>query len=140
MIAIRPNPKLALENPISEWGRECREVPSLKDILEIHSPLVLWDYSAELKDRMCNTTANNLFQLQGQNLHMVTFGTEGDISAICQYKWYEWVYFWDGSQQFPFMREVLGRYLGPAKNEGNEMTVWILKMNGKIVPGLDCGS
>ena len=79
-------------------------------------------------------TATNLFQLQGQNPHMTTFGTEGDISNIYQYKWYEWVYFWDGSQQFPFMREVLGRYLGPAKNEGNEMTIWILKMNGRIVP------
>ena len=32
------------------------------------------------------------------------------------------------------MREVLGRNLGPVKNEGNEMTMWILKMNGRIVP------
>ncbi len=105
-----------------------------KDIRESHSPLVLWDYCAELRSRMFNMTAKNLFQLQGQNPHMATFGTQGDISNICQYKWYEWVYFRDGSQKFPFMQEVLGRYLGPAKNEGNEMTVWILKMNGNVVP------
>ena len=105
-----------------------------KDIRESHSPLVLWDYCAELRARMFNVTAKNLFQLQGQTPHMVTFGTEPDISNICQYKWYEWVYFRDGSQSFPFMKEVLGRYLGPAKNEGNEMTMWILKMNGQVVP------
>ena len=32
------------------------------------------------------------------------------------------------------MKEVLGRYLGPAKNEGNEMTMWVLKANGNVVP------
>ena len=29
---------------------------------------------------------------------------------------------------------MLGRCLGPAKNEGNEMTQWILKQNGGVVP------
>ena len=29
---------------------------------------------------------------------------------------------------------MLGRCLGPAKNEGNEMTQWILKQNGWVVP------
>ena len=31
-------------------------------------------------------------------------------------------------------RYVLGRCLGPAKNEGNKMTQWVLKQNGQIVP------
>ena len=79
-----------------------------KDIRESHSPLVLWDYAAELRARMFNMTAKNLFQLQGMNPHMATFGVEGDISNICQYKWYEWIYFRDGSMKYPFMKEVLG--------------------------------
>ena len=29
---------------------------------------------------------------------------------------------------------MLGRVLGPANNEGNEMTKWRLKSNGKVVP------
>ena len=105
-----------------------------KDMREANSPLVLWDYCAELRARMLNVTAKNLFQLQGRTPHMATFGTQGDISNICQFKWYEWVYFRDGSQKFPFEQEVLGRYLGPAKNEGNEMTMNILKSNGNVVP------
>ena len=31
-------------------------------------------------------------------------------------------------------REVLGRVLGPAKGEGNEMAQWCLKANGNVVP------
>lgn len=105
-----------------------------KDIRETHSPLVLWDYCAERRALIFNLTAKNLFQLQGQNPYTATFGEEGDISNLCQFGWYEWVYFRDGSQAFPTMRECLGRCLGPAKNEGNEMAQWILKMNGQIVP------
>ena len=46
------------------------------------------------------------------------------------------VYFYDNSSisQFPFSEAMLGRCLGPAKNEGNEMTQWILKQNGGMVP------
>eukprot|EP00970_Alexandrium_tamarense_P013767 scaffold3678_cov106-Alexandrium_tamarense.AAC.1 len=105
-----------------------------KDIRETHSPLVLWDYCAERRALIFNLTAKNLFQLQGQNPYTATFGEEGDISNLCQFGWYEWVYFRDGSQAFPTMRECLGRCLGPAKNEGNEMAQWILKMNAQIVP------
>ena len=32
------------------------------------------------------------------------------------------------------MAEVIGCCLGLAKNEGNEMTQWVLNINGKVVP------
>ena len=35
---------------------------------------------------------------------------------------------------FPFNREVLGKILGPATGEGNEMAQWVLKENGNVVP------
>ena len=68
--------------------------------------------------------------------HTATHGTEGDISNLCQFDWYEWVYFYDDSSasNFPFPHAMLGRCLGPTKNEGNEMTQWCLKQNGQIVP------
>ena len=105
-----------------------------RDTREQHSPLVFWDYCAERRANILNMTAKNLFQLQGQTPHFATFGEEGDISNICQFGWYEWVYFREGSEDFPYMTESLARCLGPAKNEGNEMTQWCLKMNGYIVP------
>ena len=33
-----------------------------------------------------------------------------------------------------FQKACLGRVLGPAKNEGNETTQWILNDNGNIIP------
>ena len=35
---------------------------------------------------------------------------------------------------FYFNREVLGRILGLEIGEGNEMTQWVLKSNGNVVP------
>ena len=105
-----------------------------KDMKEANSPLVLWDYCAELRARLFNVTAKNLFQLQGQTPYMLTFGQQPDISNICQFKWYEWVYYRDASLRFPHLKETLGRYLGPAKNHGNEMTMWVMNSKGSIVP------
>ncbi len=93
------------------------------------SPLVLWDYCMERRALIFQITANKLFQLNGVNPHTITFGTEADISNLCQYGWYEWVYFCDVKTSFPYQKECLGRCLGPAKNEGNAMAQWILKAN-----------
>ena len=103
-----------------------------KDIRLTGSPLVLWDYAAGRRAAILSLTARDIFQLQGSNPYTVTFGEEGGISNLCQFGWYEWVYFYDNSSisQFPFPKAMLGRCLGPAKNEGNEMTQWILKQNG----------
>ena len=101
-----------------------------------HSPLVLWDYAVERRADIMPLTARYLFQLQGRNPHTTTFVKEVDISHLCQFAWYAWVYFYDDSSaaRFPFLKAMLGRVLGPAKNEGNEMTQWCLKTNGKVVP------
>jgi hypothetical protein len=68
------------------------------------------------------------------NAHTLTLGEEGDISNLCQYKWYEWCYYRDNTTKFPHSYEVLGRVLGPVCGEGNEMAQWILKANGNVVP------
>ena len=64
-----------------------------KDMLQENPPLVFWDYCAERRAAIANMTAKELFQLLGQTPHFATFGEEGDISNICQFGWYEWVYF-----------------------------------------------
>jgi len=38
-------------------------------------------------------TTKKLFQFNGVNPHTIAFGTEADISNICQYGWYAWVIF-----------------------------------------------
>jgi hypothetical protein len=47
----------------------------------------------------------------------------------------DWCYFREeGKVQFPFQKEQLCQFLGPLKNEGNEMSQAILKYNGRVVP------
>ena len=44
------------------------------------------------------------------------------------------MYFWETTATFPFPAHVLGQCLGPANNEGNEMTQWALNQNGQNFP------
>ena len=105
-----------------------------KNMREADSPLVFWDYCMERRARVHNLTARNLFQLHGSNPHTVLTKEEGDISNLCQYGWYDWCYYRDHTNKFPFGKEVLGRVLGPARGEGNEMAQRILKSNVQVVP------
>jgi len=105
-----------------------------KDVKESDCPLAFWDCCIERGARINNLTAKNLFTLHGTNAHTALTGKDGDTSNLCQCKWHDWCYFREQKQSFPFNREMLGRVLGPAKGEGNEMAQWILKANGNVVP------
>jgi len=105
-----------------------------KDMKDQDSPMVFWDYCIERRARIHNLTAKANFKLHGSNPYTLTLGEEGDISNLCQFGWYEWCYFREHTAAFPNQQEVLGRVLGPARGEGNEMCQWVLKGNGKVVP------
>ena len=105
-----------------------------KDLRGTNAPLRLWCYCAERGSSIFTLTAKNLYQLQGMNPYSATLGDVGDISSLCQFGWYEWIYFRQGKSSFPYLKEELGRCLGPCKNEGNEMCQWVLQANGEVVP------
>jgi hypothetical protein len=97
-------------------------------------PIVFWDYCVERRAQINNLMAKDNFKLHSSNAYTLLTGAEGDISKVCQCGWYDWCYYREQKAKFPFNREVLGRVLGPAKSEGNEMAQWILKANGNVVP------
>ena len=103
-----------------------------KDLRSSNAPMVLWDYAIERRARIHNAVPRPLFQSNGLAPHTATFGVEGDISNICTFGWYEWVYYRDDCS-FPENKEKLGRVLDPIKNEGNEMAQAILNSNAKVV-------
>jgi hypothetical protein len=105
-----------------------------KDMKDSNCPLPFWDYCVERRARINNLTAKRNFKLHGSNAYTETFGETGDISNLCQYQFYQWCYSREKSAPFPHNQEVLGRVLGPARGEGNEMAQWILKANGRVVP------
>ena len=101
---------------------------------ETNSPMSLWDYFVERGARINNLTAKDNFKLHGMTPHTVTLAEEGNISSLCQFGWYEWCYYCEQTAAFPHNHEVLGRLLGPAHDEGNEIAQWILKANRRVVP------
>ena len=105
-----------------------------KDMREMDSAMVLWDYCLECCVRIYSLMAHDHFKVCGTNPHMATTGEEGDILNVSTYGWYKWSYYREHTNRFPYNQEVLGWVLGPAQGEGNEMAQWILKANGNIVP------
>ena len=95
---------------------------------------MLWDYCAERRVIIHNLIPRHLFQLQGATLIEAIFGIQGDISKVSQFGWYNWCYFIEkASIQLPYLREQLGRVLGPSRNEGKVMAQAILKSNRECV-------
>ena len=103
-----------------------------KDMRESNSPMVLWDYCMERRTRIHNAVPRSLFQTNGLTPHEATFGAPGDISNICNFGWYEWIYYRDFGN-FPVAKEKLGRCLGPIENEGNEMSQSVLTAKGTVL-------
>ena len=106
-----------------------------KDLRTSNSPMVLWDYCSERRALIHNLTPRDLFQNSGKTPTEATFGTQGDLSNLCTFGWYDWCYYRETSNhQFPHQRWLLGRVLGPSKNEGNEMAQNVLTHLGTVVP------
>ena len=69
-----------------------------KDLKDSDSSLVFWDYCAERRALINNLTAKNLFQLNGTNPNFKITGNTGDISNLCQFRWFEWCYYCNSSK------------------------------------------
>ena len=96
--------------------------------------MFLWDYAIERRARIHNAVPRPLFQNNGLSPYSATFGTQGDISNICNFGYYEWVYYRDKTSSFPEDNMKLGRVLGPTPNEGNDMAQAVLTSNGTVIP------
>ena len=104
-----------------------------KDMRTLNSPMVLWEYALERCARIHNAIPRPLFQANGQSPHECTFEVQGDNSNICNFGWYEWVYYFTPGS-FPVSKERLGCVLGTTKNDGSEMYQHVLTAKGTVVP------
>ena len=80
-----------------------------------------------------NSVPCPLFQNNGLTPHTTTFGESGDISNICTFEYYEWVYYRDRGN-FLQNKEQLDRLVCPIINEGNEMSQAIVTHKATVVP------
>ncbi len=79
-----------------------------KDMRSSNSPIVIWDYCMERIVLIFQCTAKKLFQLNGLNPYTITLGDQGHISNLCQFGWFEWVYYLDSTASYPHQKACLG--------------------------------
>lgn len=106
---------------------------SSRKMMRSGAPLKLWDHCLELEALIRSHTALSHYELQGRVPETHLRGQTGDISAICEHAWYDWIKWWDEKASFPHPREVYGRWLGPAPDTTPAMTAKILQPNGHVI-------
>ncbi len=106
------------------------------DLKKSDCPMKFWDYCGERRYKIMNATARDIAGLDGMVPYTKATGQPYDISPLCEFDWYEWIYFHDnrGTRGFPYPNESLGRCLGPADHAGTAMSQWVLLESGKVLP------
>ena len=104
-----------------------------RKMIRTGSPKVLWDDWLELEAEIQSTTASNIFRLEGEVPKTVMNGETTNITQLCEFGWYDWVYFRDNAVTYPDDKWVLGRWLGPSIGVGPVPCVKLLKGNGQRV-------
>ena len=117
---------MAAEGRISEL-----KIGSGIKITIVKSPKVLWDDCLDLESYIRSNSYLDIFQLDGMTHETNILGETYDITTLCEFGWYQWVYFRDTYATFPGDNLVLGKYCGPSLNVGPALTANILKNNGE---------
>jgi hypothetical protein len=129
-----------LTDPYSPWQNravsEIREVKRLasKWTVKSQSPRRLWDHAIELASILRSHLALDMYKLNGQVPDAIMLGQTADISFICSFAWYYWVYYNEQNAAFPATKMTLGMYLGPTDPEaGSVLSAKILTFEGNVI-------
>ena len=138
-----------------EWGKKCRRHDVPVKTTEPHSPwqnqaelsggiikrklrrmmqrsntpIRLWDYCWEYVSNVTSLTASGHFLLEGVTPYEKVHGYSPNISELCMFKWYDWIWFHEPTDP---MKMQLGRWLGPAYDIGQGMAHYVLASTGKV--------
>ena len=135
--ARQPDCHVKQTEPYSPWQnaaegtiRERNKSAGIK-MIKTNSPKKLWDDCIELEMEIRSCTVNNVFELKGDVPMTVMKGETANITHLCEFGWYDWVYFRDNAVTYPNDKWVLGRWLGPSTDIGQALCAKILKENGR---------
>ena len=123
--AYTPNQNRA-ESAIRELKRMYRRAMNSSG-----APRVLWDLCIELQAEIRSHTALDLFALSGDVPGTVLTGDTTDISHLCQFAWYDFVWFINPLDSMD--NRQLGRYCGPSYTVGDVMCSKVLNEKGNIL-------
>lgn len=78
-----------------------------------------------------SNTALDILLLQGDTPHTFLTGDTSDISNLCEFRWYDLIWFIDPLDKF--QNRKLGRYLGPSYDIGQAMTSRVLNSRAQVL-------
>ena len=103
-------------------------------MVKTSTPRRLWCYCSELAAKIRSHTALKIYGLKGEVPESVITGQTADISHLCEFSWYQWIYFNEPTVSYPESKERLGRYLGPCPpGLGSVMTSYVLGDESKVL-------
>ena len=124
--AYTPNANIA-EHGVRELKRAYR-----RTMIATNSPECLWDCCLEYLALVRSHTALSIRQLDGEVPQTLLTGDTADISHICEFGWYDYVWF-ISPEDVNMERKKLGRYCGPNFNVGDALCARILTSKGNFV-------
>jgi hypothetical protein len=88
-----------------------------------------------LQPRICSNVAHDIKTLDGQTPPPKTLMTSktADISLLCEFEWFQWLWYRNTKAAYPNDSKLLVWYLGLAKSIGLEMCMHVFKSIGCIV-------
>ncbi|CAB9523530.1 expressed unknown protein [Seminavis robusta] len=100
--------------------------------------LIAWNALGHVVSSFCGLTRSHtalpIRELDGQVPATLWTGDTADISHICEFGWYDWVWYLSPERQGESMeRKRLGRYCGPSTDIGDAMCARILTEKGQLV-------
>ena len=126
--AYTPNANIA-EDGIRELKRAYR-----RTMISTNTPACLWDLCIVHTALIRQHTVNSIRELDGEVPVTKLTGETGDISHLCEYGWYDLVWYSDPQQGSETMENKrLGRYCGPSINHGDAMSSRILTEKARFV-------
>jgi len=126
--AHTPNQNIA-ESGIREIKRQYK-----RTMIATNTPDVLWDLCIQHLGLIRSHTALNIHSLHGEVPASMIAGDTVDISALCEFSWYEWVWYLGPSGKGDNMEtKFLGRYCGHSFDVGDTMCSRILTSKAKLI-------
>ena len=114
------------QNAVEGTIRELKKSSGRK-VIKVNSPKKLWDDCIELEMEIRSCTANYVFELKGEVPSTVRKGETVNITHLCEFGRYDWVYFRDNAVTYLNDKWCLGRWLGPSIDIGPALCAKILQ-------------
>jgi hypothetical protein len=93
-------------------------------MLKSGAPEILWDHCFQLMCEIRSHMSLDLMTLEGETPTTHLLGDTADISHLCQFSWYEYVWWIDATDRL--QNKKLGRYLGPSMSVRDVMCSKVL--------------